>query len=376
MYYTGQNSFRSTLPPRQRSVEQGVQATSEPQHHILTLVEQLYYGDTKPQSTPPQNVCSNLIGRVILCWSGGKSPTQLEQQRIKKDIQQCRSQRAAASQLLDEIEEKVVEVEKTLDDKTTRRTQLTNILGRSAVHGGCCQAETDENEIVIPVAHSGIIEIRPVLRSRLEATEAELADAQNQLREARRELAILSRAGQSRPHNHSYVDTDKDIKLRLIRKMAANFSKSRDALLRLTFLTWQQMHRQIRYTDALLKKSALLFVSSTRKGLLTIVWSCWHGLVRARVARQAQKNELIIKRFGMRFMMMADKSIKELFFREWCTLMQTNKLASAMERKANKADALEGVHQHTQQLNQNKSDKLLTSEKPQARKDGPCCILM
>mmetsp|Transcript_19827 Transcript_19827/g.37296 ORF Transcript_19827/g.37296 Transcript_19827/m.37296 type:complete len:807 (+) Transcript_19827:60-2480(+) len=278
---------------------------------------------------------------VIACGLNHNSPQESEKRNLNSEIKFLHRKRAAASELLDEVEKEVIQLERILEDRKSRRLRLQRAIGGQGFAQMCCSPCIDDEQEEVNrglYQYGGTVELRSRLRDRLEEAEVTIAERDKELRELKSEMGVVQgeRALYS-TRQHQMVSNVKDIRQRILRRYAHAFDASNLGFLRLAFIGWQQLVKSSHAADQVLKKGAMAFSMGFGKGVLELSFACWRQLVREVKQRQHKKDEHLKARFAAKFVSGATSASLHACFMEWHKVLQERKLherLSAIEEKA------------------------------------------
>lgn len=209
------------------------------------------------------------------------------------------------------------------------------------VHSCCSPCIDDDDDIVAgnrrgqrgrETEHHGIVELRPVLRTRLEETELSLAEREEELRRLRQELSkYTSECDLVRGQHTKLVERQEDLRQRTLQRYAVMFDRSKNALLRLGFIGWAQVVEQQTLTDKTLKRGALAFAKSLESGSMSIVFLSWKELWASKKRKGDKRREAVLKRYE-NLLLSSDNSIMHACFVAWWRLMKDAEVEKHLEQ--------------------------------------------
>lgn len=282
----------------------------------------------------------------IFCGFERRTPEEMERVNLNGEIKVLRYRRTVASQLLDEVEREVMVIEQLLEEKIARRTRLARAIGSTSY--ACCNVCGDDDVEDIPPnrtreqqAHGGVVELRSMLRERLEDTELTLAEREKELRDLKHEFGVQGKirdlqavAAEDRPHHKA---TAKDLRERMLRRYAAILDKAehKDADARLAFIGWKTLVQQQKTAERAMKKGALAFAKAFAKGPLELTFGVWRQHTHEVKARSNKRHEVMMHRYAAKFLNGNDSALVRSAILEWAYLVRDRKasdrLAAALE---------------------------------------------
>jgi len=317
-----------------------------------------------------------LLDRVnFSMWS------QTSSKNLNSDIKALQGQRAAAVQLLDEIEKEAEQIEKRLHAKTQEAKLERNSKGFLGLPGlACttCAPMVDSDEINLqngaPVIID-VLELRPVLRSRLQEHEQTLAERDSELRQLKHDLHILQceKEAVRQDEKDNLLDGSSNAKQQLLQRYGAAFSFVDGSQLKVAFLAWRQHAHKRALRTKMLKQAclALAFGPAQCKGL---AFASWQALVHEKQRSQKlvhdKKRRAIAQSYAAKFVMQTDSTAMRAVVIEWWRVSKE----SAMQAH------ISAVHAKKEELVADPAtSKLLAANQGQAKAGAvgkACCTLM
>jgi multidrug efflux pump subunit AcrA (membrane-fusion protein) len=340
-----------------------------------TLVETVF----RPLPTDPNDnaaeeatLLPTLLNRVSSAiWSQG--PTK----QLVNEIQTLRAQKVAASQLLDDIEQEADAIEQRLQEKTKLAKIQQNKPGMFAFPCvACSNCATYSDEVTLQTKRSrDVLELRPVLRHRLQECEEALTDRDSELRQLRHELNLLRcEQAVSTEQKDTLLEPSSTRKDSVLLQYASRFTIERNAQSQMqsTFFLWSKYTHQRILRNKMLKRTALALTSTSAHGM-TVVFSNWRGLVQDRKQRERLLREsrcrVVSQSYAAKFLMQAnDSTILRAILLEW---WRRSKEAALQVRIA----AAEAAREAAMRDSRSRDVPLPTQAVPHVENKA-CCILM
>jgi len=283
----------------------------------------------RPLPSPPKDnavdettLLPRLLSRVSSAiWSHGPP------KHLVNEIQTLLAQKVAASQLLDDIESEADAIEQRLQEtKQLGKIQKNRagIFGFPCVACSNCATNSDEVTLQTHRAHD-VLELRPVLRHRLQECEQSLTDRDSELRQLQHELSLLrcERAVDDREQKDALLEPPVNRKDAILHRYVARlmFENNSQSQLQSTFFLWRKYthHRVLR--SKMLKRTALAFVSNSSQ-CMALVCSSWRCLVQDRkqsdLVMRESRCRVLAQSYAAKFLMQAnDSTISRAIIIEW-----------------------------------------------------------
>jgi len=347
-----------------------VQATQEPRE----LVELLH--DAIAQWSPEEvaivarrrNVTSRFVDKLkVSCGLGLESEEHQAHKSIHKEIRHLRKRKAAASMLLDQLEKEVVEIEKQLEDRQAYGARLQRSLPPPSITDTCCHAWNDDTEEMNvgtqTAVHQGIVELRPVLRSRLEESELSLHEANQELQKLRYELKGMQEQNKALSGTSLKItQRSSDLRKNLVQRYAASFRQDNANSLRLVFVTWLAILEQRKQAERSAAQGATAFMKGVQRAPDKMAFTFWKQYVtrdvEQRRRREAMKKETVIRNYAAKLLMSSFTAIVQAVLAAWWKESQDAKLrrrlddaALTTEQKQDQATFKDVVEVHVSMLN-------------------------
>jgi len=304
---------------------------------------------------------------------------------VRKELRTLKERRTAVAKLLDEVEHRAEEIERSMVETNACRDNKIkgSLLGAA---WNCCGPSHEAGEVILvgdsPVGNMSkgllALELRPKLRERIGETEQMLADREAELRVLKQELAgmrqeseLIQQSGKEmfmERHRSRTGKRDNDV----TKHFASAFVFSEGSILQIVFMGWKEFGQQRRLADKMLKRTGLTIAgglgSIEASGL---VFASWKTLVlekrQARQQAQEAKREATVQRYAANFAGQSDNTLLRGSFFAWWRL---SKEAALEDRLAAVQAALqkERRERHVEQEHQ--------VPLPLAKNDKACCTLM
>lgn len=319
---------------------------------LIQLMQKAFSRRIRPPAvkvTRQQSVFTKLLkGFSTACgFDHTPSPEELEHQGITSEIRGLQLRRAAASELLDEVEAEIEKINRIMEDKSKRRMRLLQILQGSAAKNqwlscGVDAIEVTINETLEQRVHEGIVDLRPALRARLEEIELSLSEKENDLRKARQELAILraEREDQIKQMKDELIQTKADARKRHVQKFASLFDHRSDASVQVAFLAWRQMIQQRAVAESLMKKSAAAHLIRVQEGVINLCFAQWKGLSTEKHLRTKKHQEIMLQRYACQFLTNIDNGLLHGCIFEWLSVVVRRRTEMRMAAREQELDEL------------------------------------
>jgi hypothetical protein len=290
-----------------------------------TLVETVFRPlpiDANDNSAEEASLLPTLLNRVSSAiWSQG--PTK----QLVNEIQTLRAQKVAASRLLDDIEQEADAIEQRLQEKTKLAKIENNKPGMFAFPCvACSNCATNADEVMLQTKRAApdVLELRPVLRHRLQECEQALTDRDSELRQLRHELNLLRcEQAVSTEEKDALLQPASTRKDSILLQYASRFALERNeqSQMQSTFFVWSRYTHQRILRNKMLKRTALALTSTSAHGM-TVVFSSWRCLVQDRKQHEKLVRESrcrsVTQSYAAKFLTQAnDSTILRAIILEW-----------------------------------------------------------
>jgi hypothetical protein len=336
------------------------------------LVETIFRPIPSDPKADETALLPRLLNRVSSAmWSQGPSKDLVD------EIQSLREQKVAASQLLDSIEQEAEEIEQHLQEKSRLAKVQRNkgMLVFPCV--ACSNCGINAEEITLQTNHaSDRLELRPVLRHRLQECEQTLAERDAELRQLHHELRLLRHEQAAACHEEKDVllDQSRNTKDSTLRQYVAKFvlEGSSQSQLQSIFYVWKQYTHQRIFRTKLLKGTGLALASSPVQSV-ALVFSGWKCLVQAHKdkKRLAQENrsKKVAQCYATRFLTQAnDSTVLRAIVIQWWRCSKE----AALQTRIMEAEALRQAALRESRV----ADIPVTKQNSPKLDDKACCVMM
>jgi len=337
-------SMGSTRVPQGRLGfrDSGVQATQEPRQLVELLHAALAEWRPEEVYVPKRKtMTTRFVDKLkVSCGLGIESEEQQAQKSVHREIRHLRSRKAAASKLLDELEKEVMDIEKQLEDKQAHGARLQRSMPPPSITDSCCQGWNDDyDEVnVSPNAavYAGIVELRPVLRSRLEDSELQLREANQELQRLRYELNGIQE--QNKALSGTALKTTQrsaDLRKNLVQRYAAAFKSDETTGMRVVFVTWAALVEQRKQAERSTAQGGTAFLLALQRAPDKIAFTFWHQYVskekEAHRRREAQKRDHVIQTYAAKLLTNSLAALVQGALAAWWKVAQDAKLGRNIE---------------------------------------------
>jgi hypothetical protein len=341
------------------------------------LVEEVFRPQQTVVATQQASLLPTLLERVNLSmWS------QEPAKNLNSDIKALQGRKAAAAKLFDEIEKEAEQIDQRLQEKTQEaKIQRTSkgFLGLSGLACTSCGPMLDKDEISFQTSGSAtkndILELRPVLRSRLHECEQTLTERDSELRQLKHDMDTLRR------ERDALRQEEKDVilngftnkKEKLLQRYGAAFSFVEGSQLKVAFLAWRQ-HCQRRATRGRILKRTSLALASDSAQCKALLFGSWQVLVREK--RQSQqlaqnkRRQTTAQSYAAKFVMQSEATVMRAAIIGWWRVSKESSLLKHISAAREKRE--------DQAIEDSATARLMASKPApsQAANDKACCTLM
>jgi len=340
----GMFSMGSTRPPPGKFGlrDSAVQATQEPRQLVDLLHAALAEWRPEEVYVPrKRNMTTRFVDKLkVSCGLGIESEEQQMQKSVHREIRHLRNRKAAASKLLDELEKEVMEIEKQLEDKQAHGARLQRSMPAPSLTESCCHGWNDDGDEVNVGANAavyqGIVELRPVLRSRLEESELSLREANQELQRLRYELSGIQE--QNKALSGTALKTTQrssDLRKNLVQRYAAAFKQDETTGVRVVFVTWYALVEQRKQAEHSATQGGIAFLKGLQNSPDKIAFTLWKQCVskdkETQRRREAQKRDHVIQTYAAKLLTSTLAATVQAVLAAWWRVAQDAKLGRNIE---------------------------------------------
>lgn len=270
-------------------------------------------------------------------FSSERSPEELEKLGVDNELKLLYKKRKCAEELMDEVENHILQIEQVMHDRKRHRERVLASIGvKAGIIGQCCSCGDDENaEYGIDGREAGQVMLRGHLKQRLEEVQVELSERTqevNQLKQrfgvAQHEMNMMGMQGNMAGMGSSQVVGVKEMRARLVRHYAAQFSRSEKQFEEMAFLAWKTWIKTQTAKDKGMKKGALALSLITQNGVVNIAFSSWKTLMTDQRNKAHKRQDRMMHYYAAKFTK-SDASA-ELCFREWSMYVRDSRAQDRM----------------------------------------------
>lgn len=286
---------------------------------LLLLLQEAFSTSIPAADLEPIKPKKKLFGVSILddiyhhCGFGGKSPAEMEKSGLDSELRRLYKSKAACAELMDEIEKKVLDIERVIEDRRHRKQRVLASIGHSQGFLNCCNNCCDDEVEDIPHARgmaAGQVELRCHLRERLEETALSLSEKEKELRELKQGRGqYLAGAAALDPASVSM----QEIRQRIIANTIAKFAKNAKEERNIIFYTWKNLIATRKAQDKFRKFGAKGFVSSPKE-MMMLCFNSWRADWQEAHAKKHSRQDFTKAKYAAKFF---DSSSLKFFFVEW-----------------------------------------------------------
>jgi len=210
-----------------------------------------------------------------------------------------------------------------------------------------------------------VVELRPVLRSRVKEYEEALFERDAELRQLRHEIQLLRCEKElARQAEKDAILDRPDAKRATVQRHAAALSFVDGSYAKIAFLAWRRHVQQRALKEKLMKSATVAFTSDAARQV-AFLFASWRSVVHA--ARDAQKMKQEKQRYASKFAMQADCTAMRAIIIEWWHLSKEAALRAHVSNVQGKQEA---------QAKEQVAMMLQAQRQGVSSADKACCALM